>query len=83
MSMKRKFCESCGMPMDKAETHGAGNKDNPYCIYCCDGNGKLKSKRDVREGMIKLFMNEMNKNREEAERTVDKTMEKMMAWKKR
>ncbi len=52
---KNKFCQSCGMPMDKDPKKGGTNKDGSvnekYCSYCfCDGeftfNGTVEEFRD-------------------------------------
>lgn len=35
--MERKFCQSCGMPMDSEELYGTnadGGKNPDYCKYC-------------------------------------------------
>ena len=76
-----KACESCGMPMKTTEEHGGGDINNPYCKYCTDAEGKLKSMEEVREGMIQFYMKSQGKSREEAEKFVDAHMCKMPAWK--
>ena len=74
-------CESCGMPMTEAEMHGGGKVENPYCCYCCNEAGDLKSREEVREGMVNFFVQSQGKPREEAEKFVDDTMSRMPAWK--
>jgi hypothetical protein len=74
-------CESCGMPMKDASHHGGKDVNNPYCVYCTDETGKLKSREEVRKGMIGFFMKSENKTREDAEKHVDEHMKKMPAWK--
>ncbi len=59
---------------------GGGRPDNPYCAHCTDPTGKLKSREEVREGMIAFYMQSMGKSREEAEREVDVHMAIMPAW---
>ena len=73
-------CESCGMPMQRPEDHGAGDATNKYCRYCAP-DGRLKSREDVREGWINAVMKMENLLREEAEKKVDEAMPKMPAWK--
>jgi len=75
-----KICESCGMPMEDASQHGGGNIKNPYCVYCTTPDGKLKSRREVREGMVAFYMSQ-GKTRKEAEKFVDEHMAKMPVWK--
>jgi hypothetical protein len=81
MDDEAKSCESCGMPMQDAKAHGGGDKNNPYCVYCTDQTGKLKSRQDVRKGMIHFYMAQMGRSREEAEKFVDGHMKKLPAWK--
>jgi putative hemolysin len=81
MAEEPKVCGSCGMPMRKPKHHGGGEVGNPYCVYCADETGKLKSHQEVREGMIHLCMAQMGKSRDEAEKFVDEEMGKLPAWK--
>lgn len=74
------ICQSCGMPMDSPELHGGGSEQNPYCIYCTDAEGHLKSREDVREGMVQFYMDAMGQARADAEAVVDATMAAMPAW---
>lgn len=51
-----KFCQSCGMPLDKEEVKGTqknGLKSDEYCKYCY-GNGVFKHPKMNLEGMKKL-----------------------------
>lgn len=75
-----RVCESCGMSMPESKDHGGGDVNNPFCVYCTDETGKLKSCAEIREGMINLFMSRMGKPREEAEKFVDEQMNKLPAW---
>lgn len=77
-----KHCQSCGMPMKDASQHGGRDINNPYCVFCTTPEGKLKSRKEVREGMIGFYISQMKKTRKEAEKIVDETMSKMPAWKK-
>jgi hypothetical protein len=69
------------MPLVTKELHGGNDESNVYCVHCTDSSGKLKSKEEVREGMIKFFMNRKKKSREDAEKFVDDYMSQMPAWK--
>jgi hypothetical protein len=82
MATNVKSCESCGMPMPEAKDHGGADADNLYCVHCTNRTGKLKSRKEIREGMINLYMSRMGKPRDEAEKFVDKQMKKFPAWKK-
>ena len=76
-------CQSCGMPMDKAEDHGAGRPDNPYCKYCTDDQGNLLPRETVHQKMIDFFTKTMGKGPNEATIEVDKVMARMPAWRRR
>lgn len=76
-----KVCESCGMPMEGKGDFGAGNEENRYCVHCTDDAGKLKSREDVRAGMVAFYMKANGSSRDEALDFVEKHMAKMPAWK--
>ena len=82
MAANVKTCESCGMGMPQEKDHGGGDAGNPFCVHCTGQTGKLKSRAEIREGMINLYMSRMGKPREEAVRFVDEHMKKLPAWKK-
>jgi outer membrane biosynthesis protein TonB len=73
-------CQSCAMPLNSPSDHALGNEQNPYCAHCADANGNLKSKEEVREGMINYYTQTEGKTREEAERVVDAHMGMQPAW---
>ena len=70
--MKRSFCQSCGMPMDKDPKGGGTNTDGTlnkeYCSFCYV-NGDFTFKGTVNE------MQEMCKNI-----MIDKGTNRLMAW---
>jgi hypothetical protein len=76
-------CKSCGMPMEEDKQHGASDPKNNYCVYCTDIAGKLKTKEQVRIGMIAFFMKAKKMNENVATKFVDDYMKKMPAWKKK
>ena len=75
-----KKCESCGMPMTKTSEFGGGREDNRYCSHCTYSNGELKSRHEIREGMIVYYMKMKRIDRRSAEQFVDEHMSKMPAW---
>ena len=75
-------CESCGLPMVRLEDHGGGRVDIHFCKYCTDSTGRLKSREEVRQGMIDLAVVTRRKSIEDAEKFVDSYMRKMPAWKR-
>jgi hypothetical protein len=66
--------------MTEPELHGGEDVENRCCCYCCDEAGNLKSREQVREGMISFFVQEEGKSREEAAAFVDGHMAEMPAW---
>ena len=76
-----KICQSCGMPMRKAEEFGGQNTDNNYCVYCTDEKGNLKPFDQKLEDMTHFIMKTSDLNHEKAEQMAKETMCKMPAWK--
>ena len=73
-------CGSCGMAMEKPHDFGGGRTENKYCIHCCDINGNLKNREEVKKGMMSFFLKSKTKTKEDAEKFVDDYMKKMPAW---
>lgn len=67
--------------MDKPETHGGGDANNPFCKYCTDEKGNLLPRETIQENMIRLYKEKQGKSEEEAKRLTDEVMGKMPAWK--
>ena len=74
------ICESCGMPMENPSDHGGGNLENQYCKHCTDPNGKLKSRAEVKAGIIKYMMKTEKRGEEDARKLVEEHMKRMPAW---
>ncbi len=70
------------MDMKKKEDFGGEKEDNKYCVHCCTPEGELKSKEEIRAGMIQFYMRRNHKTEDEAEVFVDAFMRKQSAWKK-
>ncbi|MFW6287500.1 MAG: zinc ribbon domain-containing protein [bacterium] len=47
--METKFCHSCGIPISG---EAAAKNTDKFCQYCADENGNLKSKEEVKAGLI-------------------------------
>ncbi len=62
MSMKNKYCQSCGMPMKKDPKGGGSNFDgsiNPdFCSYCFE-NGKFTQENITADEMQKFVIGKM------------------------
>ncbi len=51
-----KFCELCGMPLEKKEDVGKEIEEGLVCIYCVNEDGSLKNCKEVFEGGVQFFM---------------------------
>jgi len=87
--MEKKFCQSCGMPMDGAAemygTNSDGTKNDEYCIYCYK-DGAFTSNISMDE-MIEFCVPHMvSGNAEMSEDQARKMMKdffpKLKRWKK-
>ncbi len=61
---KNKFCQSCGMPIDKDPKNGGtnsdGSKNEKYCSYCYkDGEFFLSAEIDTPQKMQKMCIQKM------------------------
>ena len=78
-----KFCEACGMPLTEPKEFAQGWPDNPYCVYCTDDKGNLKSYDDVLVGYANYIMTQKGNSLEEAKKIAAEAMAKLPAWKNR
>ena len=79
--MEPKQCESCGMPMEKAEDFGGGIIGNRYCIFCANEIGNLRSYDEVHSGFTDYLANNEGMTIEEAKKLAAEMMSKLPAWK--
>jgi len=76
-----KDCQSCGMPMEKAEDFGAGDVNGDWCSHCSNADGSHKTREEVRAGWIGFTMSSQGLSKEGAEKKVDEQMAQLPAWK--
>ncbi len=74
-------CGSCGMPMTKKGDFGGGDTENKFCVYCTDDKGNLKSRQEIKDGMVHGLMKMKNLSLQDAVYEVDESMNKMPVWK--
>ncbi|MDH6364927.1 hypothetical protein M2139_001928 [Enterococcus sp. PF1-24] len=86
---EQKFCQSCGMPLDKHEVVGTNtdqSKNEDYCIYCFkDGEFTQDVTMDEmieisREHMSEIFANDSNYNEQEAVAKMQSFFPKLKRW---
>jgi len=73
-------CQSCGMPMTRAEDFGGGNPENKCCVHCTHPDGSLKSYDEALEGMTNFMMKSQNMDSETAGSAAREYMSRMPAW---
>ncbi len=74
-------CGSCGMMMTKKVDFGGGDTENKFCVHCTDDKGNLKSRQEIKDGMVHAMMKMKNLSLQDAVFEVDESMAKMPAWK--
>jgi hypothetical protein len=64
--------------------HGGGLADNPYCVQCCDGAGRLRSYEDVLRRLVERdFMGTNGMQRAQAEVAARNALAQLPAWRGR
>jgi hypothetical protein len=73
-----KFCHSCAVPLSNPEFKGPAEN---YCKYCSDETGKLKPKKEVRQGIAQWFKGwQPNLTDKKALERAGHYMKSMPAW---
>ena len=73
-----RFCHSCAAPLDNPEFRGAAED---YCKYCTDEEGRLKSRDQIKEGVIQwLKAWQPRLDDETARKRAEHYMKSMPAW---
>ena len=75
-----KFCQACGMPMNKKEDFALGDETSDFCLYCVDSNGNVKTCEEIFAGGVDFFMNTVGSERSLAEKITRKNMKKQPYW---
>lgn len=71
------FCFSCSAPLSNPELRCASDK---YCVFCCDDEGKLKSRSDVLAGITAWIQGWQGIDEETATERAALLMRAMPAW---
>ena len=64
--MKKQFCQSCAMPMDKPETFGSnkdGSANSEFCVYCFK-DGEYTAPDITMNEMLEIGLKGIDKNTE-------------------
>jgi hypothetical protein len=78
-----KFCEACGMPLNKKEDFAGGDENAKFCLYCVKEDGTIKSCEEIFEGGVQFFLSKIGDNRELAEKITRKNMNQLPYWKEK
>ena len=68
------------MPLEKKEDFAGGNEDSQFCLYCVDENGQVKSAEEIFEGGVQFFINQLDADRQMAEKVTRKNMKSLSYW---
>jgi len=66
--------------MENAEQHGGSDPLNPYCVYCTDEFGNLKTYDEVLQDITRYMLTTMKLEYEHAQRMAKEEMIKHPAW---
>ncbi len=75
-----KFCEACGMPLNKKEDFAGGDENSKFCHYCVNAEGSVKSCEEIFEGGVQYFLSQLGDDRIMAEKITRKNMSKQPYW---
>jgi hypothetical protein len=78
-----KFCEACGMPLEKKEDFAGGDENAKFCRFCVNADGSVKSCEEIFEGGVKFFMSQGEIDRKMAERITRKNMKQQPYWQRK
>ncbi|MFA6354370.1 MAG: zinc ribbon domain-containing protein [Candidatus Paceibacterota bacterium] len=75
-----KFCEACGMPLNKKEDFAGGDENSKFCHFCVNADGSVKSCEEIFEGGVQYFLGQLGDDRITAEKMTRKNMSKQPYW---
>ena len=75
-----KFCEACGMPLSEPAHFAKGDEKSPFCLYCVNEDGSVKTGQEIFEGGVQYFMTQVGDDRALAERITRKNMNMQPYW---
>ena len=82
MSQSCKTCNSCGMPLERPEDCAKGDLSSAFCVHCTHPDGKLKSYKEVHEGMTNYLIHSQGLDADAAKQMAENELKKYPAWKK-
>lgn len=76
----QKYCEACGMPMNKKEDFAGGDENSMFCLYCTNDDGSVKTCEEIFEGGVQFFLGALGGDRDMAEKLTRKNMNMQSYW---
>ena len=76
----QKFCQACGMPLEKKEDFAGGDENSNFCLHCVGEDGNVKSCEEIFEGGVQYFMSQIVDDRQLAEKITRKNMSQQPHW---
>ncbi|NTV40746.1 MAG: AraC family transcriptional regulator [Candidatus Moranbacteria bacterium] len=76
----QKYCQACGMPLEKKEDFAGGDENSDFCLYCAGEDGNVKSCEEIFEGGVQYFMSQIGNDRQLAEKITRKNMSRLPHW---
>lgn len=83
--MENRYCQSCGMPLDKDELLGTeqdGSKSADYCTYCYQGGAFVTPDMTMQQ-MVEVcvpFMVQGGMDEAQAHAMMESTLPKLKRW---
>ena len=75
-----KYCNACGMPLNKKEDFALGDENSDFCLYCVNADGSVKPVEEIFEGGVQFFMSQIGNDRNMAEKITRKNMSRLPYW---
>jgi len=75
-----KYCNACGMPLEKKEDFALGDENSDFCVYCTNSDGSVKSYEELFEGAVQFFMKQLDNDRKVAEKFTRKAVSQLPYW---
>ena len=85
--MKKKICQSCGMPLEKEDDFGTnanGSKSEEYCFHCFQNGNFLDDGITLQEKIDKnvKFAVQIGMSESKARKMASEVLPKLKRWKK-
>ncbi len=74
-------CAACSMPLNAPADHAGGDVNSPFCRFCANADGTVRTGDEIFEGGVQFFMKALGESREMAEKVTRKNMSMLPYWK--